>query len=144
MGTFKLLQQLARRGISLSRIGNRLRFHPQSKMTPELLRDLEHHKHAIAELLSTGTDVPNQDRIATLCDVPCFTGEGELSVIPTGTQGRLITDLEAEFADPAEREFWQRQILNHNGEPGWDLQLVEIAGQVRALAHWAIRRVPNP
>ncbi len=144
VGAFELVQQLKSRGISLSRIGNRLRFHPQSKMTPELLQALKQHKHTIAELLETNGDAPDRERIITTRDLPCFTSNGNLGVIPTGTRGRLITDLEAEFPAPAERELWQSQVLAHIGEPGWDLLLVEIGGQVRAVARGAIRRVPNP
>ena len=144
VGAFDLVQQLKSREIILSRIGNRLRFHPRSKMTPELLQALEHHKHTVAGLLETDGDAPDRERIVTTRDLPCFTSNGNLAAIPAGTRGRLITDLEAEFPDPADRELWQGQILDHTGERGWDLQLVEIGGQVRAVARGAIRRVPNP
>ena len=86
VGAFELVQQLKSRGISLSRIGNRLRFHPQSKMTPELLQVLEQHKHTVAELLETNGDVPDRERIITTRDLPCFTSNGNLGVIPTGTR----------------------------------------------------------
>lgn len=46
-----LLAELSRRGVTLTAVGSRLRYHPRSAVTPELLAELRQHKPALLESL---------------------------------------------------------------------------------------------
>ena len=53
----ELLREIEIRGVALSSAGDRLRFRPKSRLTPELVEGLREHKAAILEALE-GHEVP--------------------------------------------------------------------------------------
>ena len=48
----QLLTELARREITLVSDGDRLRFHPRAKMTPELVERLREHKAEVVAVIA--------------------------------------------------------------------------------------------
>jgi hypothetical protein len=54
MTTIELMSDLERRGVKLEARGERLRYHPASAVTPELLKALSAHKVKILSILKKG------------------------------------------------------------------------------------------
>ena len=62
MSAAELLMDLGRLGIRLEADGERLRYRPQSVLTPDLLDRLKAHKGELLELLLDRTDQTEQNR----------------------------------------------------------------------------------
>ena len=78
MSATKLMADLARLGIRLEAHGDRLRYHPQSAMTPDLMARLKAHKAELLAILR-----PRPDAGATLAALALDSDPWEQCIEPT-------------------------------------------------------------